>query len=84
MSPFEATQRPATPTTLRSVPSVRSLTHTRPKFSNGFYLAIALISISFAGFETVLNLYLRHLHTQAVAACIRVDTAGPFTQARAE
>ena len=52
--------------------------------SRHFWIAIALIGFAFAGYETAINFYLRRLHTQAVAACVRVDTPEAYTQARAE
>lgn len=49
--------------------------------SKRFWIALALIFACFAGYETALNLWLRRMNDQALAACIRVDTS-QYIQAR--
>lgn len=43
----------------------------KPTFSNQFYLAISLITLSFAGFEAYINFHLRAVNDSALAACVK-------------
>lgn len=44
-----------------------------------FWLAVALICASFAGYETWLNFYLRRVNNTVAEVCLRPETVPPVS-----
>lgn len=58
---------------------MRGPTSEKRAMSKSFYLAVSLICLSFAGYETVLNFYLRRVNDQVFAVCVRPAQVPPVS-----